>query len=206
MDDTEKRLIEAAGQVFAEVGFTEATVRAIVKRAGVKNVAAVNYYFGDKEGLYRATLENAFRCRFDQQALPVWPEGTPPARKLRDLIRHVIEQMVVLQQPWQVQLLMREMLGPSGFACGMVRDFIGPLYQLLWSVLRELLPRPVSEQKLHLISFSVIGQCFYHKIARPVLQLVVGPEEVEGYDVELLTEHIASFTLAALGVKPARNK
>ena len=47
-DDTASRLLNAAGPIFAEKGYQNATVREICAAAGV-NLASVNYYFRDKE-------------------------------------------------------------------------------------------------------------------------------------------------------------
>jgi AcrR family transcriptional regulator len=46
-DDTATRVLNAAGLIFAEKGFKDATVREICSAAGV-NLASVNYYFRDK--------------------------------------------------------------------------------------------------------------------------------------------------------------
>src|SRR5262245_10062590 len=54
---TEERLLDAAGEIFGEYGYRAATVRQICEKAGA-NVAAVNYYYGDKEGLYLAVLRS----------------------------------------------------------------------------------------------------------------------------------------------------
>src|SRR3989449_4623710 len=49
---TRERLLDAAERLFAERGFRAVSVRVITSHAGC-NVAAVNYYFGGKENLYR---------------------------------------------------------------------------------------------------------------------------------------------------------
>src|SRR4051812_8334662 len=55
--DTRGQLLQAAGEIFAEKGFRQATVRDIISRADT-NIAAVNYHFGDKRGLYVAALQH----------------------------------------------------------------------------------------------------------------------------------------------------
>ena len=60
-DPTKVRLLEAAGEEFAEKGYELARVRSICERAGA-NLAAVNYHFGDKEQLYLDVLREAHRC------------------------------------------------------------------------------------------------------------------------------------------------
>jgi AcrR family transcriptional regulator len=52
-----QRLVMAACDEFARHGYAGARVRRIAEAAQV-NLAAVNYYFGGKQGLYRATLRH----------------------------------------------------------------------------------------------------------------------------------------------------
>ncbi|MDP0396969.1 TetR/AcrR family transcriptional regulator [Tsukamurella strandjordii] len=48
-------ILEAARELFAEVGYDRATIRAIATRAGV-DVALVSYYYGNKKGLFRVVM------------------------------------------------------------------------------------------------------------------------------------------------------
>ncbi|HYE00120.1 MAG TPA: TetR/AcrR family transcriptional regulator [Alphaproteobacteria bacterium] len=54
---SEQRILEAAERVFAEQGFGGASMAAIAAAAGLPK-ANLHYYFGTKEGLYRAVLAN----------------------------------------------------------------------------------------------------------------------------------------------------
>ena len=82
-DETRNRLLEAAGQEFAVKGREHATVRDILKRAGMKNIAAVNYYFENKDNLYEATLRHAFQCGLEQMPMPQLEAAQKPEAKLR---------------------------------------------------------------------------------------------------------------------------
>src|SRR5689334_9102871 len=53
-DDTRERLIDAAESLFAEHGVGGVSLREINRAAGAKNAVAVQYHFGDRDGIVRA--------------------------------------------------------------------------------------------------------------------------------------------------------
>src|SRR5271169_4532433 len=55
-EEARQRLVQSAIEVFGAYGFDGASTRILAEKAGV-NLAAIPYYFGGKEGLYRATAE-----------------------------------------------------------------------------------------------------------------------------------------------------
>ncbi|HID76889.1 MAG TPA: DUF1956 domain-containing protein [Planctomycetaceae bacterium] len=204
--DVRERILEAAGPVFAEKGFERATVREICQGARV-NVAAVNYYFGDKRRLYVEVVKRAHHPAGDPNGLLQWSPGTPPEVKLRDCIRAMLARMLTERAPWQRQLMMREMLHPS-FACReLVQLYIRARFGQLLEVLAEILPADVPVHKRHQIAFSVVGQALHYHVASAVVEVLVGPEErATHYGPEELADHIADFTLAALGLAPPVSK
>ena len=56
-EDTRRRILETALQVFATEGYEGASTRQLAERAGV-NLPAIQYYFGSKEGLFRAVIDS----------------------------------------------------------------------------------------------------------------------------------------------------
>lgn len=54
--ETRQRLLNAGVRLFAEHGFKGVSVRDLSNEAGT-NIAAINYHFGGKQGLYQAVFE-----------------------------------------------------------------------------------------------------------------------------------------------------
>jgi len=200
-DDTQLRLLQAAGELFAEKGFEGTTVREICQRAAAANIAAVNYYFRDKERLYIEAVKSACLRQSADFPIPDWPPGTSPEVKLRDFIHVLVNRMLGdNSRPWVRQLFLRELAHPTAACSEFVQSIVRPNAELLSGILAEMLPG-VPDRKRRLIAFSIVGQCFFHRFAQPIVALLVGEEEVRRYDSELLAEHIADFSLAALGRK-----
>src|SRR5262245_60919708 len=197
-DTTRERIVEAAGEIFAEKGFDSTTVRDICQRAEA-NIAAVNYYFGDKQRLYVEAVVRAHRWRMERARLPEWTEDTSPQNKLADFVATFIRRIRTgPENTWHTRLIMREMMNQHEACVELVQQSIRPQFEILQGILRDLLPRETSEEKLHLLAFSIVGQCLFYHFADPVVRNLVAGEEYAGYDVEKLSGHISGFSQAAL--------
>jgi TetR/AcrR family transcriptional regulator, regulator of cefoperazone and chloramphenicol sensitivity len=195
---TPERVIEAAGEVFARKGFDSATVREICTR-GNANLAAINYYFGDKRRLYVEAVKRAHVNRASMFPLPKWAAGTPPQKKLADFILTLLQRMISPQgSKWEGELMIREIATPTEACQELVRDYIRPHFEVLGSILAELMPDATTEKR-HLVGFSVVGQCLHYRVTAPVTRLLVSDEEFEHYRPEMLAEHIAELTLRGIG-------
>ncbi len=202
-DDPRERILAAAGQEFAERGYEAATVRDICLAAGV-NVAAVNYYFGDKRRLYIESVKHAHELRVKQVPLPEWPSDRPPAERLHDFVDNLLERMLGFgQPPWQVRLMLREVLQPTDACRELVEDYMRPHFAMLVSILDDLCAGRLPESELRRIAMSIIGQCFLYRAAGDVVGMLVPPDEIAALHTPArLADHVTRFTLAALGVAP----
>jgi AcrR family transcriptional regulator len=207
-DDTRGRILEAAGPVFAEKGYRKATVREICRAADV-NLAAVNYYFGDKERLYIETVKCAHQMRVQQVPLREWSAETLPVIKLRGFIETLVTRMVGLEEaPWQARLMLREILEPTAACKELVDAFFRPYFDRLLAILDEMLPKDTPPYQRRQIGFSIVGQCLYYRVAGEVVSMLVSDQErARHYSIPQLVDHITEFTLAALGLgRPLGNR
>jgi TetR/AcrR family transcriptional regulator, regulator of cefoperazone and chloramphenicol sensitivity len=197
--DTQNRVLDAAGEVFAEVGYRAATVRQICEKAGA-NIAAVNYYFGDKEGLYLAVLRSvpdAHTEKYPPQ-FGLTPDATA-AQQLHAYVQSLLQRVFDAGRPgWHVKLVAREMAEPTRALDSLLEDFARPLHRELASIVRRLLGPTATDESVRLGALSVLGQCVYYHNARNVLTRLYPEQRYGVEDVARLVDHITEFSLAAL--------
>lgn len=200
-DSTRSRLIEVAGGVFADKGFRAATIREICEKAGA-NLAAVNYHFRDKEGLYHEVLASTIRTSLERYPADGGvSREAPPTERLEGVVRAYMKRTLCQDQPtWKGRLMARELVDPTGAVPKIIQDVARPVHDTLVEIIGQLAPG-LDEEGRWLCVQSVIAQCHFFRHAQDVL-VVLRPEwgelSVEERIVRL-TEHITQFTLAGLG-------
>jgi len=202
---TRRRLLDAAGALFAARGFRGATLREIAERAGA-NLAAVNYHFGSKEALY---LEVA-REHFERLERRLAERGAGVAggddlercsraeleARLHARVRTVLTSLLV-EDPIHAALMQRELLDPSDALPVIVRRWVLPLRGETERLLARLAPE-LGATEIARATFSVMGQIMFYLTHRPALLLMMGRRRWPAGFVDELAEHVTAFTLGGI--------
>ncbi len=203
--DTRARLLAAATGLFAERGFHGTTVREIAERAGA-NVAAANYHFGSKEGLYLGVLRTQFsevRGRLRESgAIPADEELDALSKEqLAAIVKTRVATMLdfLLGPPPSphATLMAREMLDPSEALPAIVAEFVSPQVAELGAVLRRLAPK-LEREDVESCVFSMIAQVLFYSWTKPVHLLLQGRKEYARGTARVLAEQIGEFSLGGL--------
>lgn len=198
---TKEQLLKVATVIFAQKGYEDATLREICAAAGANN-AAINYHFGGKRELYLEALRAACRDRAIIEDLPERPEGTPPAVRIRDFIRLLVEHIFdESKTAMHTRLMLREMGQPTEATEDLARNLVRPDFEHLMGILDEMFGDQVTAKQKRLIIFSIVGQCLHYRIAQPLMAILVPKKEFQSYNADLIADHICRFTLAALGAE-----
>ena len=203
-EDTKRRLIEAAGEVFAEEGYHGATVRQIISKADT-NLGAINYHFGDKAGLYQSVLRCACQTMSsDFFSRPPEDASTCPESRLRDFVTAMVRDALRADVPqWMPKLMQREKAAPTALYVEYIENEVCPLYRKLPAILAELLGVPMEDPRVMLHAFGVIGQINFYRYERSMV-LRVHPEFFSQPDLaDKLADHITRSCLGALRAAPA---
>jgi AcrR family transcriptional regulator len=196
-----RRLMEAAGEIFAERGLHAATIKEITDRAGV-NTAAINYHFSDKFELYAAVIRHIV----DAEAPRLIPEtiGTGPAPQRLRRFMHAFMRSILAQgtERWKHTLLSREMAQPTACFDCIMQGFAVPLETMLDPIVRELLGPDASRDELDLAIASILGQCLHYPHSRQMIaKLHPNLARLAAHDIGRIADHITDATLAALAAR-----
>ena len=208
-----QNLLTSALKLFAEKGFAKTSTREIALAAGA-NIAAISYYFGDKEGLYRAAFVEPMGNPHDDIALYDQPHFT---------LRESLEGFYVgflepMKQGELVQHCMRlhfrELLEPTGLWQQEIEQSITPAHAALIRVLCRNLKLARADDELHRLAFAISGLALQVFVGRDVIQAIrprlIGSPAAINQTVQQLADFAQSMVegerarrVRASGQKPA---
>jgi AcrR family transcriptional regulator len=198
--ETQRRLLQAAGELFADRGFHSTTLKDITERAGA-SVAAVNYHFRDKAELYALLLhriagEIALTLPADEPMA-----GDPVQRLGRYLHQLVVAAMERDRPDWERLLITREFVQPSPALQPMIDKVVQPIGETISRLVAEAVSRPPGSVEVGMLTASVTAQlCYYMTYPLDRLHPQLSPLP----DIDVLAGHIAEFSMA--GVRAAAEK
>lgn len=193
-----ERLLQAAMRLFAAQGFNATSTREIALAAGA-NVAAIAYYFGDKAGLYRATLTDFMPpperniAQFDQ-----------PGLTLRQMLHGYYTQLLAPMMEGdtaqlRLRMWLREVLEPTGIWQNEIDNGIRPEFEALAGVLARYLEIPVDDE-VRRLGHAVAALGAHLMVSMDIVaavtpQLMAGPDALQAW-LPRLVDYAAAIVAA----------
>ena len=210
--ETRERLITAATRLFADRGFASVTVRDICQAARA-NVAAVNYHFDGKLGLYQSVMQSAIVImRSTTEEARSEGVSKPPEEQLRAFVRVFITRVVAVPGPpspgsgttggaWIHQLMMREMADPTPALDMVIEQVIRPRVAYLSSVVSQIMACASDDPRVLPCVFSINAQCLallHYRGAARVSPAYANTLAMTPAGIDAMVTHITEFSLAGL--------
>ena len=182
-EETRHRVLEAAIETFANLGFEGTSTRALVERAGL-NLTAIHYHFGGKEGLYQAAAAH-IAAEIETRLKPVVEEVHSVIRKpnasraqlidsICDLFRGLAAHILTDEFPdtW-ARFIVREQLKPSkafeSFFAAMT-----PFVEALSVLIGRAMNRSADQPTVRLQLVMMLGQVMIFRTSRSAALRIVG--------------------------------
>lgn len=162
---TRARIIEAAGMLFAEHGYADTTSKAICEQAQT-NIAAVNYHFGSRDGLYLAVLEEVHKRLVNLDYLSRLADSAlPPGDKLGHLLDGLVP-ILIDGVGWHTRLWARELVSPSPLLPKVMREQTMPKFLVLARIVSEISGIPLRDAALVRCILNIMAPCMVLLIVR----------------------------------------
>lgn len=195
--ETRERLLTAAERLFADRGFKKVTVRDIC-RAARANVAAVNYHFGDKLGLYREVMQAAIDgMRGTNDAARQAGEGQPPEEQLRRYIAIFVHRLLTPGNDTVHRLVTREMNDPTPALDALVEQGVRPRVEYLSGLIAAIIGGDPGDQRVLRCVASVQSQTLAY-MPNPIAARLGLAYKPTPANLDEIADHIAEFSLAGV--------
>ena len=203
-EETRWRLLQAATEVFAELGYRAATTREICRRAEV-NLASIHYYYGDKAELYREVFRLPFLNECNQFAT-LEIAGVSLEHALHSFYQWFFPP--VAEEDPMLQLLMRlharEEAEPSGVLGDAMVQAFRPNYEIMQALLCREFGLKQADAEVDRLTFAVLGLATFYFHNRAALEYFAA-HLIDGQKSrETMTERLVAYAVAMIDAERKR--
>ena len=162
-------ILQAAGSIFAQYGYSDATSKEICELAGT-NSAAVNYHFGGKENLYEEVLVEAHRQFLSMEDLnEIFEADISAQQKLRAFLRQMLHTAHASPQLWGIKVFLRELASPSPIVNQAMASAVLPKAEILRKIVAQISNLPFEAPQVQRATAFVVLPC---------ISLIMFPEKL----------------------------
>ncbi len=194
----EARILEAAEAVFAESGYTGASMQAIAEKAGLPK-ANLHYYFGTKEGLYRTLLANILDMWVD--AFDHFRPDRDPAEALAAYVRDKMRWSRT--RPLASKVFANEVIHGAqqieGYLSNKLRRRVAEKAAVINTWVRDGKLAPIDPRHLF-FSLWAITQTYADFDVQ--IRAVLGRRTLSDAEFETATDQVLAFVLRGCGLTP----
>jgi len=201
--DTKEKVLLAGVREFAENGYHTTTVRNIVDRAGVKNLNAIVYYYGGKEGLYKTVLDFMFSEaeKFKEGENEYNSSLMSAEEKIASMIRFLCKAYYSVETQLDQDLyniFVKEAGNPTPLFDEIVERHLRPVKKAMCSLLREYLGPEVPQIVVENCEYSISSQILHGALGWSIIKRVDPNQSHFCESIEALSDHIIKFTLSGI--------
>ena len=205
LNGSRQLLISAARAAFAAKGFDGARVDEIAADAGV-NKQIIYYYFGNKDGLFRAALEQVYERIREQNVAYIASAGkAAPEEAITTLVDHLFGRLQ--RHPDVIALVLEENRhkGRHLVSRKLIHSSHTPMFEYVASVLRDGERRGsfaagIDPRQFY---FDMISLCMFHFINTYTMSAVLGIDLLSRSSVRARKRHIADCLIASVSKRKA---
>jgi len=206
--ETRDALIDAAGELAAEIGFDNVSTRAVAERAG-ENIGSIHYHFGTKEKLFEAVIAVVSR-KWKQRSIAMVlkelegeldrPEGQ--SRAIRAAVHHYLTLLFGHERPaWHCRVTYQVMQCAGPLQDLLLKEMVRPSHKAIIDLIRRIKPELSYREAFVHVGVMTMPLAFHADFMPAVLRFIGTRGYSDAY-LQTLEDVIVRQTQLSLGLPP----
>lgn len=204
--ETKQKILNSAEQLFAELGFSDTSLRQITSAAGV-NLASVNYHFGSKKDLIKAVMDRYLSLFMPKAHVELSQLLTAPTLTLPQVFECFVGPLLSLSSVRRqgpeifLQLLGRGYIDNQGFLRWFIVNHYGEVLASFTQAIQKAAPQLSKAETFWRLHFT-LGTVVFTMASSEALRDIAKNDFDEEIDVEGLVRRLIPYLASGVGADP----